>query len=150
MFKFIKGLFNMSNNKIQSNVISQYVIAQQQAQNYQNQSMQQTTATVFIPASSGLTPAQAQQGYWSGALSQQTPFYVNPVVTQIQGLTEAIIGYALYENNVPKEQHESFIGKHHIKILEVYHKDNYENTLINLKELIKQLKFDEDMKDLLK
>lgn len=68
---------------------------------------------------------------------------------QIQGLTEAIIGYALYENGLPKEQHESFIGKHHVKIFECYHKDNYTTTLTRLKELVKQLKFDGEMSSLL-
>lgn len=109
---------------------------------------------IFIPSGSDISAQQIgglggligsqSQGYWG-----QTPQYQYTYQTQIQGLTEAIIGYALYENGLPKEKHEAFIGKHHVKILECYHKDNYTTTLTSLKELVKQLKFDGEMSSLL-
>ncbi len=123
--------------------------ANQQISQQQMQAQQGYPSQVFIPSGTTIN------GTTTGGLLGYPPTYTQSYQYQytpehrIQGVTEAIIGYSLYENGIPKEQHESFIGKHHVKLLECYHKDNYAQTLTNLKELVKQLKFDGEMSSLL-
>lgn len=148
---FPSGIGSAQNNTSQANQLnpaqqSALIAAQQQAIGQQNAQ----NIGVGISSSGNISANQIWGTTGTIPYNNNGINWIYPQIDRTSPQTwEAIIGYLLYEHNIPKEKHEEFKGKNIEKLMAAFSSGDFLTSIEQLRKEIPGWKFDSDVKSLL-